>query len=152
MRKGRPTRSTACSNSTAWCWRPTRLPTRSSPPPTNPTNLICPTMTAPLVDAYDLVIFDLDGVIYLIDQPIPGAVEAVTRLAAERRAVAYATNNASRRATEVAELLAGMGVPATAAQVLTSAGAAAALLAERFPAGTPVLVVGSPALHAEVRA
>ncbi|PZM97459.1 MAG: HAD family hydrolase, partial [Actinobacteria bacterium] len=71
---------------------------------------------------------------------------------AERGGAASAATTASRRAAEVAELLAGMGVPATAAQVLTSAGAAAALLAERFPAGTPVLVVGSPALHAEVRA
>ncbi|HEY8533666.1 MAG TPA: HAD-IIA family hydrolase [Micromonospora sp.] len=109
-------------------------------------------MTTPLVDAYDLVIFDLDGVIYLIDQPIPGAVEAVSRLSAEGRRFAFATNNASRRAADVAALLAGMGVPATADHVLTSAGAAAALLADRLPSGAPVLVVGAPALCAEVEA
>ena len=40
-------------------------------------------MTERLVDGYDLVIFDLDGVIYLIDKPIPGAAEAVERLRAE---------------------------------------------------------------------
>ncbi|SDZ43994.1 Haloacid Dehalogenase Superfamily Class (subfamily) IIA [Micromonospora pattaloongensis] len=107
---------------------------------------------APLVDAYDLVVFDLDGVIFLIDRPIPGAVEAVARLGGDGRAFAYATNNASRRSADVADLLTGMGVPATADQVLTSAGAAATLLAERLPAGAPVLVVGAPALHAEVRA
>jgi HAD superfamily hydrolase (TIGR01450 family) len=105
-----------------------------------------------LVDAYDLVVFDLDGVIYLIDRPIPGAVETVARLGEEGRSFAYATNNASRRSAEVAELLTGMGVPATDDQVLTSAGAAATLLAERLPAGARVLVVGAPALHAEVRA
>ena len=44
-----------------------------------------------------------------------------------------------------------MGVPATPDEVLTSAGAAAALLAERFPAGSPVLVVGAEALRADVR-
>jgi glycerol-1-phosphatase len=104
-----------------------------------------------LVDGYDLVIFDLDGVIYLIDKPIPGAAEAVEELRSAGTAVAYATNNASRRAGDVASLLSGMGVPASAGEVLTSAGAAAAMLAERLPAGAPVLVVGAEALRAEVR-
>ena len=108
-------------------------------------------MSDRLADAYDLVIFDLDGVIYLIDKPIPGAAEAVEELRSAGTSVAYATNNASRRAADVAALLSGMGVPATPAEVLTSAGAAAALLAERFPAGAPVLVVGAEALRADVR-
>ncbi|TDC37806.1 HAD-IIA family hydrolase [Micromonospora sp. KC213] len=105
-----------------------------------------------LVDGYELVVFDLDGVIYLIDRPIPGAVEAVGRLHAEGRSVAYATNNASRRSSEVADLLTGMGVPASPDEVLTSAAAAAELLRDRFPTGAPVLVVGAEALRAEVRA
>ena len=45
-----------------------------------------------------------------------------------------------------------MGIAAAPEEVLTSAGAAAAVLAERLPAGTPVLVVGAPALHAEIAA
>jgi len=104
-----------------------------------------------LVEAYDLVIFDLDGVIYLIDKPIAGAAEAVERLRAGGTAVAYATNNASRRAADVAGLLTGMGVQAAPDEVLTSAGAAAVVLADRLPAGAPVLVVGAEALRAEVR-
>lgn len=108
-------------------------------------------MTGRLVDAYDLIIFDLDGVVYLIDKPIPGAVQAVTALRAAGVAVAYATNNASRRAAEVAALLTGMGVPASPDQVLTSAGAAAAMLAAELPTGSPVLVVGAEALRAELR-
>ncbi|GIJ22819.1 HAD-IIA family hydrolase [Micromonospora lutea] len=103
-----------------------------------------------LVDGYALVVFDLDGVIYLIDQPIPGAVETVARLHGEGRAIAYATNNASRRAADVAELLTGMGVPARPEEVLTSAAAAAQLLGERLPAGAPVLVVGAEALRSEI--
>ncbi|RIV33226.1 HAD-IIA family hydrolase [Micromonospora radicis] len=105
-----------------------------------------------LVDGYALVVFDLDGVIYLIDRPIPGAVEAVARLHDEGREVAYATNNASRRAADVADLLTGMGVAARPEEVLTSAGAGAQLLGERLPAGAPVLVVGAEALRAEIRA
>jgi HAD superfamily hydrolase (TIGR01450 family) len=103
-----------------------------------------------LVDGYDLVIFDLDGVVYLVDRPIPGAVEAIGRLRAERRTVAYATNNASRRPEDVARLLTGMGVPAEPGEVLTSARASAVLLARRFPPGAPILVVGADALRHEV--
>ena len=108
-------------------------------------------MSDALVDGYDLVIFDLDGVIYLIDRPIEGAAEAVERLRAAGTALAYATNNASRRAGDVAALLTGMGVPAAPHEVLTSAAAAAARLAEQLPPGAPVLVVGAEALRAEVR-
>lgn len=108
-------------------------------------------MSDSLVGGYDLVIFDLDGVVYLIDKPIAGAAEAVERLRRDGVPVAYATNNASRRAADVAALLTGMGVAAEPAEVLTSAGAAAAVLAEKLPAGAPVLVVGAEALRAEVR-
>ncbi|WP_430786718.1 HAD-IIA family hydrolase [Actinoplanes sp. G11-F43] len=108
-------------------------------------------MSDHLAGGYDLVIFDLDGVVILIDEPIPGAVEAVERLRADATTVAFATNNASRRSAEVAALLTGMGVNAEPAEVLTSAGASAAVLAERLPAGAKVLVVGSEALRAEVR-
>jgi glycerol 3-phosphatase-2 len=104
-----------------------------------------------LVGGYDLVIFDLDGVVYLIDRPISGAAEAIERLRNAGTAVAFATNNASRRAADVAALLTGMGVPAKPDEVLNSAGAAAAVLAERLPAGAPVLVVGADALVTEVR-
>jgi len=104
-----------------------------------------------LVSAYDLVILDLDGVVYLIDQPIPGAAEAVAALHARGTPVAFATNNASRRAPEVAGLLGRVGVPAGVDEVVTSAQAAAAALATRHGAGAPVLVVGAEALRAEVR-
>ena len=103
-----------------------------------------------LADGYDLVIFDLDGVVYLIDRPIEGAVEAVAALHRGGTAVAYATNNASRRGADVAALLTGMGIRAATDEVLTSAGAAAQALAERLPTGAPVLVVGADALRDEV--
>lgn len=105
-----------------------------------------------LAGAYDLIIFDLDGVVYIGTEPVPGAAEAIAQLAAAGTAVAYATNNASRQASEVADLLGTVGVPARPDEVLTSAEAAARLLADRFPAGSPILVVGSAALRADVAA
>jgi HAD superfamily hydrolase (TIGR01450 family) len=106
---------------------------------------------ARLVDAYDLVILDLDGVVYLGEEPIPGAVVAIGRLRQEGPPVLFATNNASRSADEVAVLLTRLGIEATGADVVTSAAVAADALAERLAPGSAVLVVGSEPLAAEVR-
>jgi HAD superfamily hydrolase (TIGR01450 family) len=103
-----------------------------------------------LVDGYDLIVLDLDGVVYLGDQPVAGAPEALAELRERGTPIAFATNNASRRAAEVAALLASLGVRAEAGEVTTSAQAAAAVLAERLPAGAAVLIVGAPALREEV--
>ena len=84
-----------------------------------------------LARGYDLVIFDLDGVVYLGTHAIAGAPEAIRAVVAGGTPVAYATNNASRRAAEVADLLSTLEVPAQPADVVTSAQAAAEMLAER---------------------
>ncbi len=104
-----------------------------------------------LADQYDVLIFDLDGVVVLGDRPISGAPQALSRLRASGKTVRFATNNASRTASEVAALLTGMGVEAHPSEVFTSANAAATLLRQRFPAGAPVLVVGAPALVQEIQ-
>jgi len=65
--------------------------------------------------------------------------------------LAYVTNNAFRTPAAIAELLTGFGVPATPSDVVTSAQAAARLLAERLPAGAPVLVVGGNGLRTALR-
>jgi HAD superfamily hydrolase (TIGR01450 family) len=107
--------------------------------------------TGRLVDAYDLVILDLDGVVYLGDQPVPGATAAVARLRREGPPVVFVTNNASRSPGEVAGRLAELGMEAAPEEVLTSAGVAADQLADRLAPGSAVLVVGSEALAGEVR-
>jgi glycerol-1-phosphatase len=105
-----------------------------------------------LIDLYDLVILDLDGVVVLGDRPVAGAPEALARLRESGKTVRFATNNASRRAHEVAELLTRLGVQASDQEVLTSAGAAAALLGRELEPGANVLVVGAKALAEEVAA
>lgn len=105
-----------------------------------------------LARGYDLIIFDLDGVVYLGTKAIPGASQAIRAVIDAGTPVAYATNNASRRAAEVADLLSTLDVPAKPTDVVTSAQAAAELLAEDLPAGAPVLPVGAPALRAELEA
>jgi HAD superfamily hydrolase (TIGR01450 family) len=104
-----------------------------------------------LAEAYDVLLFDLDGVVYIGGTAIPGAPEALQAVKRAGAHVAYVTNNASRTPAAVAALLAGMGAPVTEADVVTSAQAAARLLAGRLPPKSKVLVVGATALSLAVR-
>ncbi len=65
--------------------------------------------------------------------------------------VAFVTNNASRRPAEVAARLTGLDIPATAAEVVTSAQAAVRVVRAQVPPGAAVLVLGTAALVDEVR-
>src|SRR5260370_23168287 len=104
----------------------------------------------PPAASYDVALLDLDGVVYSGTDPIGGAVDA---LAAAREAglrIAFVTNNASRSPSAIAELLTRLGVPPRSADVVTSAQAAATLIANRFPPGAAVLVAGSNGLRLAV--
>src|SRR5579863_9870580 len=107
--------------------------------------------TEPLDTAYDVALLDLDGTVYLSAAAIPGAAEALRKAEAAGMRLAYVTNNASRTPAAIAALLTSFGIPATARDVVTSAQAAARMLAERLPAGAPVLVVGGSGLRMALR-
>lgn len=85
------------------------------------------------------VLCDLDGVIWLAHQPIPGSVDAVEALRASGRRVLFVTNNSSATIETQVAALEAIGVEA-AGDVVTSA-MAAALLVEP---GRRVLVAGGP--------
>src|SRR5271165_5300878 len=105
----------------------------------------------PLDTAYDVALLDLDGVVYLGGTPIPGAAEALRKADAAGMRLAYVTNNAFRTPAAIAALLRSFGVQATREDVVTSAQAAARLLAEHLPAGAPVLVIGGSGLRMALR-
>ena len=107
--------------------------------------------TEPLASRYDVALLDLDGVVYLGGAPIPGAAEALAKAAASGMRLAFVTNNASRTPSAIAAQLTALGVSARPGEVITSAQAAARLLADHLPAGAPVLVVGGMGLRLAVR-
>src|SRR5690242_11587601 len=78
----------------------------------------------PLATSYDVALLDLDGVVYLGGHPIPGAAEALDKAVAAGMRLAFVTNNASRTPAAIAGQLTGLGVPARAQDVVTSAQAA----------------------------
>jgi HAD superfamily hydrolase (TIGR01450 family) len=103
--------------------------------------------TTPVVEAHDLVMFDLDGVVYVGGEAIDGVAEQIQRIRATGRHVAFVTNNASRTPAKVAEKLVGVGVEAAATDVVTSAQAAARLLVDEHGPGAKVLVLGGEGLR-----
>ena len=86
-------------------------------------------------------ILDLDGVVWLGEQPLAGAADAVARLRAAGEQVLFATNNSSLQVGRQEEKLAGFGVPAEGG-VVTSAMAAARLVEP----GERALVCGGPGI------
>jgi HAD superfamily hydrolase (TIGR01450 family) len=105
-----------------------------------------------LSEAYDVGLLDLDGTVYIGSRALPGAGEALDKARASGMRLAFVTNNASRTPSAVALLLSDIGVPASPEDVITSAQAAARLLADRLPSGARVLVVGGMGLRQALRA
>lgn len=108
-----------------------------------------PTTEATPLDGVDVVLADLDGVVYTGELAIPHAVESINA-AAERLRVGYLTNNASRTAASVAAHLTELGLTVAADDVVTSPQAAVVLLADLVAPGSRVLVVGGEGLTSEV--
>lgn len=99
-------------------------------------------MTPP--GARAVVCCDLDGVIWRGEAAVPGSASGVARLRQAGLRVAFLSNNSSLTVGEVVAKLDRVGVAADPDDVLTSALAAAELLAGDLPSGTDVLVCGGP--------
>jgi 3-hydroxyisobutyrate dehydrogenase len=101
---------------------------------------------------YDGLIIDLDGVIWLGSQPVSGAAAAIARLRASGTRIIFLTNDPQLTREEQAARLTTIGIPATAADVITSAYAAASYVAARRDlASRAALVCGPAALREEIK-
>lgn len=99
------------------------------------------------LDGIDLVLADLDGVVYAGAGAIPHAIEAINAIGVR---VGYLTNNASRTDATVADHLTELGLSVEPTDVVTSPQAAVRLLVDLLPAGATVLVVGGDGLTTEI--
>ena len=96
------------------------------------------------------LVLDMDGTVYRGDTPIPGAFETLARCRDSGVPVMFVTNNSTRSREEFAAKLTGMGHPTAPEQIVNTAHATGRLLADRYPAGTKVYVVGAAALSEAV--
>lgn len=96
----------------------------------------------------DVLLADLDGVVYAGPGALPHAVDSLNR-AAETLRLGYITNNASRTDASVAEHLTELGLHVRADEVVTSPQAAMRLLATIVPPPATLLIVGGEGLVVE---
>jgi 4-nitrophenyl phosphatase len=93
------------------------------------------------------VLFDMDGVIYVGNQPLPAVQELFDYLDASGRRWLCITNNASNTSAMFADKLAKMGIHAAPEHILGSAEATASWLAGEAPRGSKVIMLGMDGLR-----
>ncbi len=74
----------------------------------------------------ELLLIDLDGVLYVEDEVVPGAVEAVSELRAEGPALRFVTNTTSRSRGQILERLQRLGFSVASEELVTPAALARA--------------------------
>lgn len=92
-------------------------------------------------------VMDLDGVVWLADQPIPGSADAIAHLRAASTRVVFVTNNAAPTIAQLIDHLQRAGIQAQPEDFVTSAQAAASMLAS----GLSALVCGEEGLREALR-
>lgn len=103
-----------------------------------------------LADTFDVLLFDLDGVVYIGPDAVPGAVDGIAAAQAQGVRCIYVTNNAARTSGEVAAHLRALGLTLDDADVITSSMAGASLVSEFVTSGK-VLAVGGDGVWSALR-
>lgn len=96
-------------------------------------------------------VFDMDGVLFRMDDPLPGAAKAVRRLRERGERVFFLTNNSSKSRDEYVAKLARFDIPSTPDEIMTSAYATSLMFRETGQSGKSVYVVGEAGLKRELQ-
>jgi len=96
-----------------------------------------------IADSYDAFLCDLDGVVWLGHDFIPGAVETINELISSGKRICFVTNNPRLAPVRQVALLREGGVRIEDGQVVTAASTLIRLAIERYGEGAPVLGVGT---------
>jgi phosphoglycolate/pyridoxal phosphate phosphatase family enzyme len=105
----------------------------------------------PLADSFDGFLVDLDGVVWIGREPVPGSPQTLRALLDSGKRVVFVTNNPGRHPAAYAERLREVGVEVGAEQIVT-AGMVAARLAGEAADGGGAFVIGATALKEMVAA
>ena len=103
----------------------------------------------PLVARYANVLLDLDGCVWVGDEPTPRAAAAVDALRTAGKHVSFVTNDARHGTEDFVRKLWRLGLKAAVEEVVTVGGALQHVLNERHQ-GSSAYVIGAPAIHRHV--
>ena len=105
-----------------------------------------------LADEFDGLLIDLDGVVWIGREPVPGSAQTLATLLAAGKPIVFVTNNPGRLPAAYAERLAGMGVAVGEERIVTAGIVAARLAGEAAGTDGGVFVVGGVPLKEMVAA
>jgi glycerol-1-phosphatase len=105
-----------------------------------------------LADEFDGLLIDLDGVVWIGREPVPGAAEALAALQVAGKEIAFVTNNPGRHPAAYAERLREMGVEVGPERVITAGIVTARLAATAAVNGGGAFVIGAAPLKEMVAA
>ena len=105
-----------------------------------------------LADRFDGFLIDLDGVVWIGREPVPGSAEALRGLLAAGKRLVFVTNNPGKHPAAYAERLQEMGVEVGAERIVTAGMVVARLAGEAAGGGGSAFVIGGPALKEMVAA
>jgi glycerol 3-phosphatase-2 len=101
----------------------------------------------PIIDDYDGFLVDLDGVVWLGRDPIPGSPEALATMIAAGKELVFVTNNPSKSPEAYAEKLRGFGVELGPERIVTAGIVVTQLALEAAGPGGGALVLGREPLR-----
>ncbi|MGZ9164806.1 MAG: HAD-IIA family hydrolase [Anaerolineales bacterium] len=93
------------------------------------------------------LILDMDGVIWKADAPIGDLPSIFERIRERSLKFVFATNNSTRTSQQYVEVLKELGVEVAPWQVVTSSQGAAHAVAQKFPTGTKVFMIGEDGIR-----
>ena len=104
-----------------------------------------------LIDRYEAFVIDLDGVIYLQNDPIPGSAETVRELTAAGKKFVLLTNNSAPTIKQYVDKLDRFDIKVSPEQVITSAQAVRLYLENNHETeGKTAFVIGEEGLLSEL--
>ncbi|HEY6731515.1 MAG TPA: HAD-IIA family hydrolase [Solirubrobacterales bacterium] len=106
----------------------------------------------PLADRFDGLLIDLDGVVWIGREPVPGSPQALQALLEAGKRVVFVTNNPGKPPAAYAERLRELGVEVGTDQIVTAGMVVARLAAEAAGSGGSAFVIGAAALKEMIAA
>jgi len=100
----------------------------------------------PLADRFDGLLVDLDGVVWIGREPVPGSAETLRALLAAGKRLVFVTNNPGKPPAAYAERLAALGVEVDEGRIVTAGMVAARLAADAAGEGGSAFVIGAAPL------
>jgi phosphoglycolate/pyridoxal phosphate phosphatase family enzyme len=105
-----------------------------------------------LADRFDGLLVDLDGVVWIGREPVPGSPETLASLLEAGKRIVFVTNNPGKLPAAYAERLHELGVEVGAEQIVTAGVVVARLAGDAAGIGGGVFVIGAAPLKEMVAA